>query len=1704
MLGSTLAYQTLHPNFEQPDEFAYKLLSEVGLQDNETVISIIESLVPVQTKATITYLLFNALLNVPANAPQAYLDAQATLLNKGEVAEYYSVTIGGRATDYATLNDIIAHVDSTDASVIAAEQAIDQMVATGPELTPGVDNLHIQGTTPTVIDGVVDGAADGDTSNATFNAGDRIDGNGHTYLDLLVVENGNAGFERLTNVSLVNVIAGTDASATLDGHAGVTLNAGGWSGVGLVSLDAGVDDEIVFVDHLKALTDIEVKDVKGTMSASYQTDHGDLFAAIANGDEGGDGIRLHTTSGAGVDIVGADKVSAHISHDNSGFTLDGGISLAMGGESYFRADFRDGTLDVASIDATMGGTSHFEFHASQAQGDVHVGNVDVHLGDDGFASLSFGEDTSDVTVGDVAVQVGDDSYAGLDVRYLDGDASAGAVAMEAGDDSTVTVMFSYIDGDLAAGNVDVMAGDNANVAVQANSIDGDIAMHDIGVVAGTDASIGIGLFYRFGVEDIAGALAVGNVDVQALTGSRVGLTVYNFTQEHAGDIAIGIDGGSGSIDVAFSHALGEITIGNVDLQGGEASPVEFGVTNAYDDDHAEGRTSIGNLTALGEDVNAWVGTSGGGSGNAEIGNVDLTAKTGYATLNVYGHAENTIGNIAMVAATSADLHIHADGRPVYSYETTSGTVTIEAVLGTIHVGNIEMAITGAAPSTDGLTADIANRDFNVGDIVAGNIALTNDADNSYVRLDIANSASATTTESNTGTSAGSITVGDIHLAGGSATALVTGAAPPPPAPPHSIVQVTGEHNVVYAFADIENVGRNGDAGDVLIGNVSIDIGDGFASGTETNEATVTFHAKDHGHLHAGDLTVGDVDVQGGDFVSISAAIGASEQADAGSTGLVTVRDVAMDAGESAHALLQVFNRDYGGGMNPDNDNGGVAVGDVNLAVAQDSWVEAMVTAWNQTNGGCTIGEVAVGDIHVEAGDNSTGIVLVQQLGHFASLTTITDKEDGDFAVGNVAVSVSATTTQDLAGGSSIHINITKTCDNLGSFDAGGMTVGDVMAFAAGADANVSIRIDDQGEADLLGDVSIGTVGIDAGDDAAALDATVFIVNFAAGGDIGNVTLGGGDFSVGDHSHLNATLVVTKDRIAGDVGNFDAGDFTLSAGKSSVLDVAAGVFSLTAHADVGDFAIGNVHVELGESSYLSMLSVGVVAASVGDLSAGDFTADLGENAGLTYSISVQALHGGVGDISMGDVNITMEGHDTSKTLQYFVEVGADQDIGNVTIGDWDIVAGTTAEMQLLALTVQAFHGDIGHMSAGDLSIEAGEFAFVGTNVSMSNGFAGIGVLASSGDVGGFTAGNVEITAEDGAFVTWEYFDTALAGSAGDMLIGDIHLFARDNGLKSTHTTTSATGTPTGTPTGTSTGTPTGTPTGSSAALVNTYSSDIGAAIHFRALLDGDAGDTLTIGDIVIDVEGTAPSDEVWVSIANNGAGNVVIGDIVVSGEGDFRLDGFSHTASDNVSFIAAHSTAGNVAVSIGNVDFSGYEQAVTLDLHWANTGAASVVATAFDDRIYDTHSDNAITGGEGADVIYLYSGGHDTIVTRQGDTGDNHSTSGADVDVVSGFDPGGVASGALAGSTYDLLDFGLVAGTAGNFVVGDGTYGPTPSIAQFIQDANDALNSTVRYFAESDGSGNTWVAVNYGSGEADAVILLMGVTATSLHYQNFVP
>jgi hypothetical protein len=250
--------------------------------------------------------------------------------------------------------------------------------------------------------------------------------------------------------------------------------------------------------------------------------------------------------------------------------------------------------------------------------------------------------------------------------------------------------------------------------------------------------------------------------------------------------------------------------------------------------------------------------------------------------------------------------------------------------------------------------------------------------------------------------------------------------------------------------------------------------------------------------------------------------------------------------------------------------------------------------------------------------------------------------------------------------------------------------------------------------------------------------------------------------------------------------------------------------------------------------------------------------------------------------------------------------------------------------------------------------------------------------------------------------------------------------------------------------------------------------------------GDANDTLTIGDVSVAVSGMDASDEVRIDVTANG--DVVMGDITVSGEGTFVLDGLAHTATSdsNVSFLSI--SAGG-EITLGDVDFSGYENDVTLDLSWVDHGAAHIASGLGNDVVLGTAGANVIDAGAGVDAIDITQGGSDTVAFGVGDSG----TTIATMDVVTGFDSGTAGAG-------DKLSFGLAAGNAGNFVTEAADF---TSISEFIANAADALNSTVRYFAQDDGT-NTYVAVSYGTGEADLVIVLAGVSdATTLQFQNIV-
>ncbi|NDB69884.1 MAG: hypothetical protein EB015_18165, partial [Methylocystaceae bacterium] len=199
-------------------------------------------------------------------------------------------------------------------------------------------------------------------------------------------------------------------------------------------------------------------------------------------------------------------------------------------------------------------------------------------------------------------------------------------------------------------------------------------------------------------------------------------------------------------------------------------------------------------------------------------------------------------------------------------------------------------------------------------------------------------------------------------------------------------------------------------------------------------------------------------------------------------------------------------------------------------------------------------------------------------------------------------------------------------------------------------------------------------------------------------------------------------------------------------------------------------------------------------------------------------------------------------------------------------------------------------------------------------------------------------------------------------------------------------------------------------------------------------------------------------------------------------GLINFDGASHTADTNTSFIAI-SAGGDI--TIGDVDFSGYSNSATIDVSWTDYGAANIIGSSQDDIITGNSDDNVITGGDGVDTIDLSDGGTDTIVTNAGDSG----TTTGNVDEITGFTTGD-----------DLLDFNLVAGSAQNTVFDGSNYA---SLALFKAAANDALNSTVKYFIADDGT-DTWVAVNRGSGDSDLVIKLMGINdATTLSYADII-
>jgi hypothetical protein len=626
-----------------------------------------------------------------------------------------------------------------------------------------------------------------------------------------------------------------------------------------------------------------------------------------------------------------------------------------------------------------------------------------------------------------------------------------------------------------------------------------------------------------------------------------------------------------------------------------------------------------------------------------------------------------------------------------------------------------------------------------------------------------------------------------------------------------------------------------------------------------------------------------------------------------------------------------------------------------------------------------------------------------------------------------------------------------------------------------------------------GNVTVGDVTLQAN---TYMD--VYFTNEGAG-QVGDMTIGNIDASVGQSatgylyvSHYAYATGAGKDAT---VGNTTLGNVTVDVGASASFyefSLTAEAYASAGNATVGDLTVGNVDLSLGKSATFEYFSLSHSAyangagkdATVGNATLGDVAIDVGAN-GYFYEFYVEnyayASSGNAtaGDMSIGNVDISVA---QGGSIDYFSVTneasahgaGKNATVGNTTIGDITVNLATSATLDGFELSVSAYAhtgiATVGDVSVGSLTANVGVNGYFygyltveasGTSTKSSIGNITVGDVNASvndggtfeyypvyayvptGDIGDVTVGNITASAGRSAYAE-NWLDLyATNGSIGTVSVGDVSLTARDFDAYCSFTAYASAANGVGTMS-----------FGNFDLSVNTVASTVaGYAEDYVELYN--SGD-MKLGDINVSTSslnaGATDLSTVTVDFNASATGALTLGNITVSG-GDGKIDNFATLTS------WLHVSAGAGAVTIGNVDYSGYGAAATIDVS-GYKGAGKIIGSAKDDVITDNKGTNLITGGAGADIFNFV----------QTNTGKTEAT----IDQILDFSD-------LQG---DKIGLGFAVNT-GNFSEGTNT-----SFTDFLNTAN-AANKAV-YVGEV--SGNAFMAVDYNAdGTVDYAVELAGVS-----------
>lgn len=294
-LASKPAFQAVYPTFLTSEEFAARavanlLPAETPEAAKAWAASWIEGQLSAGTDPGLV--LLQAAQALIATDNPNYAAAKAQLLNKIEVANYYSVTQEQPSTDLASLQAVLDGVDASAASVEAAKAAIDgNLYGETFTLTTDVDNVPgtagndiINGTDTTLTPfDVINGAAGVDTLNLTFSAAYDFDtdaaGATVTNVENVVinaaavdVDGDISGWTGVENVTVtiagasadVDLVTAASNSVTITGSQDITIEDATATTVSITANDADDSEDDVVNVTAAAMTTLNLKVAEGT------------------------------------------------------------------------------------------------------------------------------------------------------------------------------------------------------------------------------------------------------------------------------------------------------------------------------------------------------------------------------------------------------------------------------------------------------------------------------------------------------------------------------------------------------------------------------------------------------------------------------------------------------------------------------------------------------------------------------------------------------------------------------------------------------------------------------------------------------------------------------------------------------------------------------------------------------------------------------------------------------------------------------------------------------------------------------------------------------------------------------------------------------------------------------------------------------------------------------------------------------------------------------------------------------------------------------------------------------------------------------------------------------------------------------------------------------------------------------------------------